>query len=441
MSFQINNSSNSLNIYETSYEGSENVKNLERTVDVFTANINPKTVSKEISLSVCNWANRKCIKIKFDIEKAKGSDLKKLILEKWPQHSTTEMRLMVCGRALNDETEAKSFKDEFNRMVERNSQLILLCVPKNESSDQTSASTHVSSISPKETHSQKVENLHLTPTSEQPYANNAIDLKNSSRSEVDVLFEDLVQKTKQCIYFTEPVIQGDPNFNKYSRKIFVGKDKNKQQLIFFKAPYSKNYDDQTYCLKFDQLSFQISQALKLNVVPTTKVIAIKDVFSYEVNLRSPKAVVQSAVATCPTQFHLNENDREKLMDLDLNQVHKAIIFNMIAGRGDCRRSNSVIDENMRILEIDNEHIGYRSTSTWLLDAFKETTLDKSFVDSFLLFDKKIILDVFTDMSNQGFVIEKEVAANIVYNFEKIHRFFLDNREEKIQISQLKNINI
>jgi hypothetical protein len=256
------------------------------------------------------------------------------------------------------------------------------------------------------------------------------------------LFEELIQKSKQCANYIQHDITKDGAFINFKRDVQVGIDSQEKKLIFIKIPSGRYAKIQDPALRNDQLSFQISHALGLNVVPTTKVVSVHDLLPpEEVAYYNSNCVIQNAVSTHNDQFHLKPDMNSKeFKNLNLPQVHKAIIFNMLLGRHDGRAVNTVIDEQMRVMEIDNEYIGLRTTDSWLLDNFKDTTLSPDFVKSFLKFEKKILLDVLADMASQGLDISEDAQKNIIYNFEKIQNFFMANQNKEIRVSDLIAIN-
>lgn len=257
------------------------------------------------------------------------------------------------------------------------------------------------------------------------------------------IFEELIQKAKRCVSFHEPKVEGNPAFNNFTRFVQVGIDGNSKALIFIKIPWGRYSAIQKNALKREQLSFQISHALGLDVVPTTKVIPIEHIGKNPFSLLSSNSncIVQNAVSTSQTQFHLKSDiNSQELNNLNLFHIHKAIIFNMLLGRHDGRAVNSVIDSQMRVMEIDNEFVGLRTTDSWLLETFKETALSTDFVKSFIKFEKKIIFSVLENMTSQGLAIDNDTKSNIIYNFDKIQSFFIENQNKKIRVSDLIAIN-
>lgn len=265
-----------------------------------------------------------------------------------------------------------------------------------------------------------------------------------------------------------------------NREIVLGKSKNRNdQILIKKPPCSKNYYIRSYLAKQEQLAYLISERLGLNVVPA--VVAIEG-FDKEIDKisetvrkhlttgsgqdRYQGVVVQKKVNA---HFILERLDhvhsgiipriislilslfRGLFFSISLNQkqLAKAVLFNIISGRTDARRDNSMIDSTGKVMEIDNEYIGSNKSNSWLFDAFSDHILSKDVIDGFLETDSSIIEDVFKDfgrryskerfwcpVDDQYNSIDQS-RTNILNNFKRLQAFLKVNKDSVIRIRDLK----
>jgi hypothetical protein len=200
--------------------------------------------------------------------------------------------------------------------------------------------------------------------------------------------------------------------------------KDKEIVLFVKVPSWKLYHRIKSKAALDQLAFLISHYLKLNVVPVT--IALE---GYESIVK--KYVPEKIYKRCMmmedygfkgtiAQKVIKTKDSEPNCDLtnvDLENIHRCLMFNIITGRKDARIDNSIVDLDNNLFEIDNEDIGFNTTDSWLLHKFKDDIINEKLVDHMLTFNVSIIDDVFDKMSQ--FTISNNIKKIIKDNFLRV----------------------
>ena len=235
-------------------------------------------------------------------------------------------------------------------------------------------------------------------------------------------------------------------FNNFVRIVFIGQDADERDLLFVKIPSGRYKEVQMQSAKNEDLSFRIAHALNLDVVPPTRTLGRAEIelcapYVAKFPLHVDCCVIQAPVNLAAEQYHLEiPLESSKLKALDVNQVHKAILLNIILGRHDGRACNTVIDAQNRVMEVDNERIGLRTTDTWLIDSFEHTTLSPELVDSILKLDETLIHAVFDRLENKkDLKFIPATKANIAQN-NKLKAFLEENRGQEIKVAQLKKIN-
>jgi hypothetical protein len=121
-------------------------------------------------------------------------------------------------------------------------------------------------------------------------------------------------------------------------------------------------------MQYECIMYEISELLNFGVVPYTQYVVPESEEAQLIADRCPRLnqplILQRYIAP-------------KAAPLNIEQAHKAIIFTWITGRSDTKRENSVIDDEGRVWEVDNELGGSklkdvmktesRQASHWLLD--------------------------------------------------------------------------
>lgn len=282
---------------------------------------------------------------------------------------------------------------------------------------------------------------------------------NLSKEKIDVLFN--LYNTKNSLK-SEPKKKIDKLLNRYNLgKNFVKLESQKQihdyecsyffsryvdkgkfgdKVIFIKVPKIKSYYENKIYAKNDELAYLISSHLGLNVVPVTcalyyhtKTFGNKNESESE-NFMLEGSIIQEGVNLHDNQFHINQNKEITLDDLkliDIDQVHRVILFNQIVGPYDATKVNSVIGSDMKIYQIDNERIGGSNTSDWTSDwlgsFYAETQISDLVVNQLLQFDSSIMKTIFDDV--EYLQIDPTVRNNITNNFERIYQKLNEIKKE------------
>ncbi len=274
-----------------------------------------------------------------------------------------------------------------------------------------------------------------------------------------------------------------------SRNITVASDG--ENNIYIKSPTYKTHFRNKFFAKQEQLAFLISHRLNFNIVPTTLAIeGYEDAFNKNISeknrglFNSFKGDYQGTVIQESVKLHphhsfsdkkimvcgsdymgsdLDKSEIDKLLirdkekaltfckvNLDMNQIFKAIFFNIITGRRDATQRNSEIDSSNRIIELDNEYIGFKNTHSWLLDFFSGCVVSKEVINELVSKDISVIENVFKDMAHfpsfkfwnsetEQFDIVDNTENNIKNNFQKLKNYLLENRNSEISVLKLKEL--
>ena len=110
--------------------------------------------------------------------------------------------------------------------------------------------------------------------------------------------------------------------------------------------------------------YQLSEYLGLTVVPKTILIPSSSNNSceeqnFEDNFPGFKATLTAEWPECRSfilQEQIVQDSDSNPIDINLERAHQVLFFNMIIGRGDSKRTNSLIDQNRNVWEVDNDGI-------------------------------------------------------------------------------------
>lgn len=245
-------------------------------------------------------------------------------------------------------------------------------------------------------------------------------------------------------YFQKKILRSETKcfIHNCTRYVTIHLDKNSKQILYTKAPSFEKYRDiQEKKLKYDLLAFKISQHFELHVVPATTIINNNDKLKITEN-----TIFQKAVNLNDNQFHIQNLKTQKSNFeenfINLKNLHEAILFNLLTGRKDGRKENSVIDKNNNIQEIDNEQIGNNKTDSWLLKKKYIPIIPqftKKIMKNFIKHDEETIERIFTEMKELGHSFDEneedsETQGIITTNFKKIHFTFSSALETKSNVS-------
>ena len=255
-------------------------------------------------------------------------------------------------------------------------------------------------------------------------------------------FSGLLQKAQNLVHFENIGFRNGVN----SRMFCIGSDAHGQNKLFIKSPMGKHIFTRQLRAKNEQLAFLISRRLQLGVVPPT--IALEG-YQDKIEAVLPKSMIKYAKVGCDPQTHKNSyagvvlqegvlleknQDNFDKTTLELDQVQKAIIFNLITGRIDAGRNNTVIAQCGKLMELDNEKLGQMSSDSWLLSEFAETTFSTKVISSFLSKPTDTVRGIFEEM--EIFNFDQSTKTNITRNFDKIREFFSLYRGSQVKVKDL-----
>jgi hypothetical protein len=279
----------------------------------------------------------------------------------------------------------------------------------------------------------------------------SLELTVKSSNQFEIHSAPLIQALKKVKTVQPPLMQGNVNFNNYARLVYCGKSED-QAVVFIKAPtYGYKGKIQTDAIKNEELAYLISHHFKFDVVPLTKIFTMKELISKGVSSRldpinaalsKTEFILQEAVVLAEKQVHLQGVDAspDDLKQFELAHVHKAILFNMVIGKRDGRPCNTVLDNQGRGMEVDNEYLGLQAADTWLLDAFNHTTLSHELVQQFMNYEASLLEDIFKSLESQGQTFAPAVKANMISNFNKIKKLFMEKNGAPVKVQDLIAIN-
>lgn len=275
-------------------------------------------------------------------------------------------------------------------------------------------------------------------------------MSKRKRTEVEQIYMPLLIKIKEIKNIKDYNVKINDNGweYSYSRYISYCSDKNRENIIFIKMPKIRAYHRNKHYAKLEELAFIISSKLKLNVVPITiapeyhediiEEYIAQNKRSFQLSNTYEGTVVQDGVNKNTKQIHINNERKITKEDLtsylDIDQVHKAIIFNIITGRHDGTKVNTVIDVSKGIMEVDNEAIGQRTTNSWLPGYYMETEIKKEIVEEFLSHGESIIEEILANTKHMN--IDERTEKNIKENFMRLRELF--GGKKPIKINDLKD---
>jgi len=258
--------------------------------------------------------------------------------------------------------------------------------------------------------------------------------KLQSFSRIHPEFSGLLQKMQNLVQFDDVGVRNDVN----SRHFRIGSDAAGQNQVFIKYPVGKHVFIRQERAKNEQLAFLISHRLDLGVVPPTMAL---EGSANEIEAVFPKSVWKNAKLGWDPKTHENsyagvivqegvslEQNPSPPASWDRTQVQKAIIFNFITGRFDAGSNNTVVCQSGKIMELDNERLGFSMTDSWLISEFSEMTFDAAMIDDLLSKPANAVENVFEEM--RAFRFGDDVKTTIVAKFEKIRGFFTSHRENQ-----------
>lgn len=220
----------------------------------------------------------------------------------------------------------------------------------------------------------------------------------------------------------------------FSRGIVIGYDENGKNPVFIKAatPAVGHTENQPQA-KHEQLAFIISERFDLKVVPPT--IALENYQEQEIDHMLPNivlektksdthsyngVVIQEGVSNCSKQPGR----------VDRTQVQKAILLNVLLGRGDAGIQNTVITNTGECMEVDNEYLGSEETNSWLCTHYEDQIFDGEIIRQFLSHPTAILEDIF-----RSHRVEPKIEKRIRTNLNSMRQFF-SLQQEKTRVRDL-----
>lgn len=255
-------------------------------------------------------------------------------------------------------------------------------------------------------------------------------------------FSGLLRKIKNLVNFENLGFRNGVN----SRNFCVGSDSTWKNKVFIKSPNGKYIFIRQTQAKNEQLAFLISHRLNLGVVPPT--IALEG-FTDAIEAALPMSILQYMKVGCdPKTYEISyagvvvqegillEEDQTLFNrdSLDVTQIQKAILFNLITGRTDSGPSNTVVARLGKIMELDNEKLGLSMTDSWLLREFSEMCFDPAVIDDFLSMPIHTIRNVFEEM--HAFNFDQSTKSTISQNFDKTREFLILHSGNQVKVKDL-----
>lgn len=156
---------------------------------------------------------------------------------------------------------------------------------------------------------------------------------------------------------------------------------------------------------FEELAYLISEKLEFHVVPPTTCIQ-------DTNQRL--VVLQKAIHPASTQHHHAGNN---LNMINMKSMSRCLLFNLVVGRHDGSKENTVEDQDSHLYEVDNERIGYAKCSSWIFDSFGDQVIDPSAIDNLMRFSERDLEEVFTNFRQKH--PKGTIPKNIKLNLQKV----------------------
>ncbi len=278
-------------------------------------------------------------------------------------------------------------------------------------------------------------------------------------------FSPLIQKINKVVRFKQfnPTMQTSIS----SRDILIGTSgewfSKPKTTLFFKTPGGKHAFIRSQRAVAEEIAFLISHRLELNVVPPTMCLS----YTYAIETSPGNydwenskvenhplcqflshrhfhrhhnsgmgTVVQQAIDLDPCQPS-SENFSVEKAGLNIFQVQKAILFNLITARIDSAAKNTLINSRQELIEHDNERIGWKKSDSWLLTAFADTLITKEIKQMILNKTIDSITSVFEDMNH--FTSAQLYQEQIIKNFEKIKDFFQTHLNDNVTVRNLTTL--
>jgi len=195
----------------------------------------------------------------------------------------------------------------------------------------------------------------------------------------------------------------------------------------------------------EELAYDISQVIGLDVVPTTVVCNTKDllfdsklivkinalIIGYSKNIVIQGVNINSIDESKNEEKCIEYSHYKKVKELDMISAQKALLFNIIIGRKISHKVDSIVDIKNNIYEIDNYDIGNKNTNTWLfgLEQLENLEIDQKIKNDIIFSEKKLrfILDEYKFKHKYNIDI-----INIKNNYKKLKEILISKKTVKIK---------
>lgn len=250
-------------------------------------------------------------------------------------------------------------------------------------------------------------------------------------------FEAMLETVKKVQNWAMP---DNPSFygcSLFTRAVYKGLNEQ-ETILYLKTPGWGRYNAlQTIEAPLEELAYKIDQLFKFNVVPNTICFEKKEEIEefsrlsrYTSSLRDQKVIVaQQAIQTPRDQPYIQTSD-EQLNSLEKTHLQKAVFLNLILGREDGRKENSVCDLEGKLFEIDNERIGSRKSDSWIFSKFQQLTFDQSIIDLVKDIEEPALEAVFNEFENHH-PLDIQIKKNILENFRLLKKYVTENTQIEI----------
>lgn len=253
---------------------------------------------------------------------------------------------------------------------------------------------------------------------------------------------DLTRQMMQETLSAGSILQSIGCFGKvkFSRNVSIVKDDKLESLLYVKMPMKKK-GFQKETMKYDAIAYLIDCAFNFGIVPPSFLVQ-KDtpidtsfIRKNEFFFKFPFIMQTAIEIEASQQIHLNKEFAKDAINKE--QIQKAILFNIIAGKHDGRPDNTVIDTKNHVYEIDNEQIGFCKTDSWMKTVYADLVFDQDIIENVINTPESILVEVF-DLFEEEYklTLEDGFKDNILNNFKKVCRFFNTHGTANIQVQDL-----
>jgi len=258
--------------------------------------------------------------------------------------------------------------------------------------------------------------------------------------EIDIVNKDLIKKKSKLIIkvFNIDHLKKFRKQNDVIPNIRIYNDE--KNAILLKSQFN-------YAI-LEEMAYDISEILELNVVPTTVVCNVNDLlFNCKIigpidNLiigYSKNIVIQELGERINTMSMSNDDEfielppYKKSLEFDLVAIQKVLMFDIIIGKRSLERMDIILRKNGIIYEVNNYYIGNKSTDSWILSSeqFEDIKINQEIKRNLILLREKLIVFL------KKYKISNELKAiknNIMNNYNR-----LINRLVSMEVVKIRDL--